>query len=242
MPYFSIVIPVYNVEPYLRECLDSLLSQTFIDWEAICVDDGSTDGSGAILDEYAAKDKRFRVVHQKNSGVSVARNVGIELSDSKWIGFLDPDDALDFRWLEIAAQGTILEVDVVRMEPTFWSDGMVQPKVSYKCSKIIIEGHEAVSLWGWRIMTKSGWAWASFWSRRLIDAVKPRFPVGIKYSEDSLFNLSCIGMVKRVAYIPFYGSCYRMRTSSACNSNRDVDERIAFYEAYQEILNRLMKL
>ena len=63
-PVFSIIIPVYNVAPYLRECLDSVLAQTFADWEAICVDDGSTDGSGAILDEYAAKDARFRIVHQ----------------------------------------------------------------------------------------------------------------------------------------------------------------------------------
>ncbi len=60
---FSIIIPVYNVAQYLRECLDSVLAQTFTDWEAICVDDGSNDGSGAILDEYAAKDKRFRVIY-----------------------------------------------------------------------------------------------------------------------------------------------------------------------------------
>ena len=69
-PFFSVIIPVYNVAPYLRECLDSVLKQTFTDWEAICVDDGSTDESGAILDEYAAKDKRFRVIHQANAGVS----------------------------------------------------------------------------------------------------------------------------------------------------------------------------
>ena len=67
-PKFSIIIPVYNVAPYLRECFDSVLAQTFTNWEAICVDDGSTDGSGEILDEYAARDGRFRVIHQKNAG------------------------------------------------------------------------------------------------------------------------------------------------------------------------------
>lgn len=92
MPFFSIIIPVYNVALYLRECLDSVLAQTFTDWEAICVDDGSTDGSGAILDEYAAKDKRFRVIHQPNSGVSVARNKALEVSMGSYILFMDADD------------------------------------------------------------------------------------------------------------------------------------------------------
>ena len=93
-PYFSIIIPVYNVAPYLRECLDSVLAQTFTDWEAICVDDGSTDGSGAILDEYAAKDKRFRVIHQKNAGVSSARNAALDVMKGAWVCFLDSDDML----------------------------------------------------------------------------------------------------------------------------------------------------
>ena len=91
-PFFSIIIPVYNVAPYLRECLDSVLAQTFTDWEAICVDDGSTDGSGDVLDEYAAKDKRFRVIHQKNAGVGAARNKGLDIANGNWILFLDSDD------------------------------------------------------------------------------------------------------------------------------------------------------
>ena len=93
-PRFSIVIPVYNVAPYLRECLDSVLAQTFIDWEAICVDDGSTDGSGAILDEYAAKDKRFRVIHQKNAGVGAARNAALNVVRGVWVFLLDGDDVI----------------------------------------------------------------------------------------------------------------------------------------------------
>ena len=93
-PFFSIIIPVYNVAPYLRECLDSVLAQTFTDWEAICVDDGSTDCSGAILDEYAAKDSRFRVIHQPNAGVSAARNKGLDIVQGQWIWFVDGDDYL----------------------------------------------------------------------------------------------------------------------------------------------------
>lgn len=91
---FSIIIPVYNVAPYLRECLDSVLAQTFTAWEAICVDDGSTDGSGRILDEYAAKDNRLGVFHQANSGASAARNRGLDCARGSWILFLDGDDVL----------------------------------------------------------------------------------------------------------------------------------------------------
>ena len=100
---FSIIIPVYNVAQYLRECLDSVLAQTFGDWEAICVDDGSTDGSAAILDEYAAKDARFRVIHQENAGVSAARNAALDAAKGEFFLFLDGDDLLRNDALEMFA-------------------------------------------------------------------------------------------------------------------------------------------
>ena len=93
-PFFSIIIPVYNVAPYLRECLDSVLAQTFGEWECICVDDGSTDGSGAILDEYAAMDARFRVIHQANTGTATTRNKGLASAHGEWMWFVDSDDAV----------------------------------------------------------------------------------------------------------------------------------------------------
>lgn len=90
---FSIVIPVYNALPFLRECLDSLLSQSFRDWRAICVDDGSVDGSGEVLDQYATNDHRFLVFHQKNQGVSASRNLALDQIKDGWTLFLDADDA-----------------------------------------------------------------------------------------------------------------------------------------------------
>ncbi len=92
---FSILIPVYNVSRYLRECLDSVLSQSFADWEAVCVDDGSDDDSGKILDEYAARDSRFKTIHhQENRGIGEARNVGLTAMKGDWVLFLDGDDVL----------------------------------------------------------------------------------------------------------------------------------------------------
>lgn len=94
MATFSIIIPVYNVAPYLRDCLDSVLAQHVGDWECIAVDDGSTDDSAVILDQYAACDSRIKVVHKPNGGVASARNVALDCAKGEWILFLDADDLL----------------------------------------------------------------------------------------------------------------------------------------------------
>ena len=88
----SIIVPIYNVEKYLRRCIDSILGQTCRNFEVILVDDGSPDGCGAICDAYAAKDARVTVIHQQNAGVSAARNVGLVYARGELIGFVDPDD------------------------------------------------------------------------------------------------------------------------------------------------------
>ncbi len=91
----SIIVPVYNCEGYLERCFDSIKGQILSDWECIVIDDGSSDNSGRICDSYAQKDSRFRVIHQKNRGVSAARNVGISIARGEYVGFVDSDD-----WIE----------------------------------------------------------------------------------------------------------------------------------------------
>ena len=88
----SVIMPVYKVEKYLREAIESVLNQPCKDLELICVDDGSPDNSGSICDEYARKDERVKVIHKENEGVAVARNVGMNVSNGQWIAFLDSDD------------------------------------------------------------------------------------------------------------------------------------------------------
>ena len=95
MPKLSVIVPVYNTEKYLRECIDSILAQTFTDFELILVNDGSTDGSGAICDEYAGKDLRIRVIHQQNGGVTVARKSGVRIARGEYVTFVDSDDWID---------------------------------------------------------------------------------------------------------------------------------------------------
>ena len=95
MVQISVIIPVYNAERYLSACLDSVIEQSYKNLDIILIDDGSTDNSGKICDEYSIKDKRIKVIHKKNEGVSVARNTGLDVATGKWISFVDSDDIIE---------------------------------------------------------------------------------------------------------------------------------------------------
>lgn len=104
MHTFSIIVPVYKVEKYLERCVESIINQTFEDFELILIDDGSPDRCGAICDEYAAEDERIKVIHQKNQGVSVARNAGLDVATGDYICFVDSDD-----WIELDCLKTVYD-------------------------------------------------------------------------------------------------------------------------------------
>lgn len=107
LPRISIIIPVYNVEQYLSQCLESVLAQTFKNYEVILIDDGSSDCSGMICDEYEKLDERIHVIHQKNQGQSVARNRGVDIARGEWIHFVDSDDLIHPQMLEILYRAVI---------------------------------------------------------------------------------------------------------------------------------------
>ena len=113
MPKISVIVPVYKVEPYLHECVDSILAQTFTDFELILVDDGSSDNCGKICDEYAAKDSRIRVIHQENRGVSAARNAALDAAKGEFIAFIDSDDVVNVYYLEVLLSGMDEDTDIV---------------------------------------------------------------------------------------------------------------------------------
>lgn len=110
MPLISVIVPVYKVEPYLSRCIDSILAQTFTDFELILINDGSPDNCGKICDEYAQKDKRIQVIHKENGGLSSARNAGIDWafanSNSQWLTFIDSDDWVHPQYLKLLLSGT----------------------------------------------------------------------------------------------------------------------------------------
>lgn len=136
----SVVIPVYNAERFVRYPLDSVLAQTHSDWECICVDDGSTDGSGAILDEYAAKDARFRVVHQANGGVSAARNRGMDACSGELVALLDSDDVWHPDTLRLVAETRKMTgAEVIRYgwKPVSEHDGNFESIQSGVCGRLV---------------------------------------------------------------------------------------------------------
>ncbi|MBA1325633.1 glycosyltransferase [Enterococcus faecium] len=134
----SIIVPVYKVEKYLRKCVDSILAQTFTDFEVILVDDGSPDNSGKICDEYAEKDNRVRVIHKENGGLSSARNAGIDVARGKYLGFVDSDDYIDEDMYEILYENLkIHDADISSVELIPFYGGRYKEKNKEKKSNYI---------------------------------------------------------------------------------------------------------
>ncbi len=208
-PFFSIIIPVYNVAPYLRECLDSVLAQTFGDWEAICVDDGSTDGSGVILDEYAAKDGRYRVFHQKNQGVSSARNKALSIVSGKWVLFLDADDIICHSCLSIVYETVCgdAHVEMLKFEYAIMNESCVCSFNNEKWPQsATIDVSSEIPLGLLNVFT-----WQLAFRSDIVSHV--RFPPYIG-GEDRVFTCECYTQISSITLIgsKLYG--YRQRQSS----------------------------
>ena len=203
-PKFSIIIPVYNVAPYLRECLDSVTAQTYTEWEAICVDDGSTDGSGEILDEYAKKDKRFRVMHQANAGVSVARNAALQTLSGEWFFFLDADDTIENdalkEMLDLCGGGT--------SDAFFFKD-------EGESGSSLIGSYEQLSFLTGEY-ANNGWVAYKLYRAQKFQNV--RFISGMRYREDLCFWADCLSLKARwgVASLHYYN--YRQHHGSASST------------------------
>lgn len=223
MPFFSIIIPVYNVAPYLRECLDSVLAQTFTDWEAICVDDGSTDGSGAILDEYVARDNRFRVIHQSNLGVSTSRNAGIDSSIGEYVTFLDGDDAYCPFWLESFRELIdATNADLVRLRMKTWNGSEKISVLRTGCHYNAYSDDKGVIEWGYSTYCAEGWSWLNAIKRAcLMNSQGIRFPEGMRFMEDNVFMLKALPSVHKVVQGETVGYFYRQRPLSVCGGHRD---------------------
>ena len=223
-PYFSIIIPVFNTEPYLRECLNSVCAQTFTDWEAICVDDGSTDGSGKILDEYAVKDSRFRVIHQSNAGVSAARNKGLDNAKGEWIWFVDSDDSIKSIALEtFAAITSKADITFFSMELKY-QDG-------FNCAYFLkpvptIELTDSSSADVLALMKNSlgvdtfGWTWDKIFRREIIVKNLIRFDENISFFEDEIFTLEVLRRAKSFSCLNEVFYQFRILASSLTRSRK----------------------
>ena len=213
-PFFSIIVPVYNVAPYLRACLDSVLAQTFGDWECLCVDDGSTDGSGEIIDEYAKKDARFRVIHQRNGGVSAARNRALDVACGAFVCFADGDDIAYSWWLATFAHfQRLTNADLVRTRfPHYVPYCDVAPDLN-KVSTQVFEGARSVLEWGWDAFCRDGYPFLYAIRRTCLTAT--RFLTDVRLKEDILFDLTFLPQVCRAVQCDVISYWYRCREGSA---------------------------
>jgi len=183
-PEISVIVPVYGVENYLARCVDSILTQTFTDFELILVDDGSPDGCPAICDEYAQKDNRIKVIHKENGGVSSARNAGLNIASGEYIVFIDSDDYVDCDYLS-----TLIQYD---------ADVVVSGQETVNGLHTIQEVREQFYHWG----GFSGPCEKLFRREKVKDI---RFREDISIGEDLIYNLQTFSRIEYVYYIPYRG-------------------------------------
>lgn len=238
MEKVSIILPIYNVEEYIAECLDSIINQTYRNLEIILVDDGSPDGSGKICDEYQQKDDRIVVVHKKNEGVSAARNTGLELATGEYITFADPDD-----WLESDMIEKMVEVLGRRQADIsfcrFHTEIMPEDKqylyqaIEQACG----DGNDALCQ-----MVKSfaygTMVWNKLFKRNTIffDNTYIKFCEDLKCGEDEVWLIEVVQNAKKVAYLKDELYYWRVRENSAYRDDVITDIKITDIVAQERAL------
>lgn len=205
-PFLSIIVPVYKVEKYLAKCIDSILVQSYSDFELILVDDGSPDNSPQICDEYASRDSRIRVFHKKNEGVGIARNTGIDNASGQWILFLDSDDYIDQGYLKKGVNeiNNNENLDAVifpnRKDNKETGESVIIDNIlKNDCQIDSNQMFHSSELFEW-----SSCIYSKFYKRQLLDAHFIRFANTPVY-EDVLFNMAYFMNARRIRYID---TCY----------------------------------
>lgn len=197
LPEVSIIVPIYNSEKYLSRCIDSIISQTFSNFECVLIDDGSTDSSLFICEHYHQSDDRIIVIHQENEGLSVARNRGIETARGKYICFVDSDDYIQKDMCEILVDAVNRsDADVVFCGYT------ENNKVRSLCIEdFIFSNNSTIEIVHYLEMRQAfGLAWNKIYKKTILDTYSIRFPIAIKFGEDMIFNLQYFRHIKK-AYI-----------------------------------------
>lgn len=238
MPKISVIIPVYNVEPYLRECLDSVVNQTLRDIEIICVNDGSTDNSGAILAEYAAQDKRITIITQENRGLSAARNVGMDVAKGKYIYFIDSDDYIDLDALEILHdRAEELELDLLCYDFINFCDGIEGEPWQLVRHEYggVQRGEELLR----RMRDENAYAiavWTMLYHRVYLQKIGARFREGAIY-EDITFTAFAMLNANRVSHIGQKLYHYRIRPNSITQTTLSSRDIHGYLMAFQDALS-----
>ncbi|MBQ8785251.1 MAG: glycosyltransferase [Alphaproteobacteria bacterium] len=240
-PEISIIIPVYNVQNYLEKCLGSVKNQTFQDWEAICVNDGSTDNSLEILQQYAEKDERFIVITQENQGLSPARNTGLEKTKGDYIMFLDGDDFLHPQCMELALR-TIKDTDSDICQFKFKSV-MLNEKVD-SCFYEKIPYIERISDIFQKVISKEFKRSVVVWDKLYkSDLAKKITFKSVNPGEDALYTFELLDNTKIFSVLPVELIYYVQRPSSITHSidkRKKYEKHILFIDEHIKIINKLI--
>lgn len=232
MPKLSVIVPVYNTEKYLRECIDSILAQTFTDFELILVNDGSTDGSGAICDEYAKKDERIQVIHQQNGGITVARKSGVRVARGEYVTFVDSDDWIDkdmYRIMLAQEPADIVICNMIR----FTSESMFEIKCCVNSEEYdkqqLIDRFYPVMLFDFNRCQPA--VHPSLCNKlirsEIIQNVINNVADGITYGEDALCSYACMLDAERISVMDRGLYYYRENLQSVCNVyNKDMFSKL----------------
>lgn len=221
-PQISIIIPVYNAEKYLNECIESILIQSFNFFEVILIDDGSKDRSAAICDYFKAKDERVIVEHKLNEGVSIARNRGIELSSAKFISFIDADDYVDSKYLESIMDSKYDDTDVLFWGCKWFSEknepALYAPITDTLLDKISIEKKLLYLRDNDQKFEFFGYTWNKRFKKSIIDLYNIRFQPGQNVREDELFTLNYCTHIDSISTISNILYNYRVLDNSLTKS------------------------
>ena len=216
LPKISVIIPVYNAEKHLRCCIDSILSQTFTDFELLLIDDGSTDKSGEICDEYARKDKRVKASHKENGGVSSARNLGLDKARGEWICFCDSDDGLLPGAFEAICENEE-KGNILLFGYTIERNKNKRENILLCSDKEVIGNEEYIKkILTYKINTSP---WGRAFKSKYLNNI--RFNTELKVGEDLLFNLeylSNLGNNAIVYFVPQLVYTYRLLNDSAMHT------------------------
>lgn len=233
----SIIIPVYKVEQYLPKCLDSILAQTFSDFEALLINDGSPDRSGTIAEDYAAHDSRIKVFHKENGGVSSARNYGLQQARGQYIAFCDSDDWVEPDWLEtLYQQMNFYSVDLSVC-------GMLKENEAGKIlfsieeDQVYVKNKEEILLTlfeGDKYYKYQGWIFNKLYKREIIMQYHISFKEDIFYSEDRLFNFFYYCYCTSAVFSTSYKYHYLIRQNSAMTSYQEGN---AYEEKYGSFMD-----
>lgn len=210
-PLISVIVPVYKVEKYLNRCVESIVGQTYSNLEIILVDDGSPDHCPAICDAWTEKDRRIKVIHKKNGGLSDARNAGMEVSNGELIGFVDSDDWIVqdmYQRLYDAMKTDNSDVAACGVEMV-WEDG-TSSRMLTRSGSCVLNREEAM-----QALIEESWlkqpVWYKLYKADLIRSIL--FPVG-KYHEDAFWSYQVVGAAERVSVIDYAGYYYWQRSGS----------------------------